>query len=85
MHATNVLTGATMTTHYIRQVRWRGQRVTVDAETPCVHPQGLWVMHHGNDPEHRGRHWCPTGWLYCPDCMGLAEEPPPYTCTRWGE
>ncbi len=64
--------------------KWKGNDITVShsvVECP-IQGHALEVMHHyGED----GRHYCPTQFLYCPQCGGIADEPEPYKCNKWGE
>lgn len=77
-----VTTAAGAKTIYITQAEWKGRMVAVQNvdELPCAVHQ-LEVMHH-TDAE--GRHYCPTGFLWCPRCGGTADEPEPYSCTICG-
>lgn len=63
--------------------RWKGRQVFVRdggmGMLPCVE-HSLRVVHH---VDAEGRHFCPTGFLMCDDCGGMAQEPEPYECNRW--
>jgi hypothetical protein len=62
---------------YVSPAAWRDSFVYVQSDEPCEGHR-LQVMHHGN-----GGHYCPTGFLICYGCFGIAIEPPPYSCTVW--
>jgi len=77
------VTGAANTTAFYSPGAWKGGKVWVSSESVCPVPDhNLEVMHHNGDD---GKHYCPTGFLWCPDCAGVAKEPEPYECNRWGE
>ena len=62
---------------------WKSKKILVDVFSSigkCA-DHNLIVVHHF-DPE--GKHFCPTGYLMCKNCYGLAKEPQPYSCTKWG-
>jgi len=68
-------------TSYASKGRWKKGEVWVLSLQPCpVTNHNLEVMHHNNDD---WTHSCPTGFLWCPDCCGIANEPEPYECNRW--
>lgn len=50
-----------------------------DAVFGCSHRYET-VHHTGDD----GKRYCPTGWLMCVHCGGVAEDPTP-SCHIWGE
>ena len=58
-------------------IKWAKE---VNDSLHCEHE--LEVMHHYGD---NGVHYCPTMFLACRHCMGIAEEPEPYECNKWGE
>ena len=72
---------------------WKGQTVYVYGDDPywpvnanevmdvlnCNHE--LEVMHHHAEGDI---HYCPTMFLQCRHCSGIADEPEPYECERWG-
>lgn len=60
---------------------WQGVEVKVRADEQCVGHK-LEVIHH---EDGQSRHYCPTGFLWCPFCAGVAHEPGLPACTRWGE
>jgi hypothetical protein len=39
-------------------------------------------MHHLDD---EGRHWCPTGFMYCHEHGGVGSISGPGACQLWGE
>lgn len=68
---------------YTEQV-WRGQVVFVTDAFPTPHAalcsdgqHSLSVMHHTDGD---GRHHCPTGFLECSECGGVADDPDPQPC-----
>lgn len=63
------------------QGEYRGKPIMLmigDTFGSCQHH--VVPMHH---TDAKGRHYCPTGIVWCPLCGGTAEEPKPYACTRW--
>lgn len=77
-------TGTLSDTVYVSQALWKGKVVIVqhsdeDKTLNCKHK--LVVMHHYGE---NGKHYCPTMFLSCCHCGGVAEEPEPYECNRWG-
>ena len=75
-------------TTYVFWIDWKGHRVQMVQEDSDILPlckdgeHRVIVMHHyGED----GFHYCPTQFLYCPDCFAIGEEPEPYECTKWKE
>lgn len=69
---------------FITKGKWKDGYVDVGHDEECpTEGHKLTVMHH-NDPEGN-RHWCPTGFLTCDECDGIADEPPPYECNFCGE
>ncbi len=86
-----VITGTISDTVYVSQGKWKDKLVSVQHTIPywakevddtlvCEHE--LEVMHHYGE---NGIHYCPTMFLMCRHCQGIAEEPEPYECNRWGE
>ncbi len=84
-----ITTGTISDTVYVSQGWWKGKQVTVAHTIPywavdkddtleCKH--NLVVMHHYGKG---GIHYCPTMFLMCSYCMGIAEEPEPYECNKW--
>ncbi len=69
------------TTTYVSEAVWRGVTVMVSSDAPCSIPgHALEVMHHiGED----GLHYCPTMFLWCGNCAGVASEPEPFSCQKW--
>lgn len=63
--------------------KWKGKDVWVKYQTnDCpIEGHALEVMHHFDD---EGKHYCPTGFLMCPFCGGITDEPQPYECNKWG-
>lgn len=64
--------------------RWRGHTVFVTDAFPTPHAElcrddehELSVMHHRDE---NGRHYCPTGFLECDKCGGVADDPNPQPC-----
>jgi hypothetical protein len=45
---------------------------------PCVWRE----MHHYDD---EGRHWCPTGFVFCHEHAGTGTITGPNVCQLWGE
>ena len=87
----SVSTGTLSDTIYVSQGKWKGKIVTVTNHIPyfcvdaddsqnCEHE--LEIMHHQGEGD---RHYCPTMFLTCRHCSGMADEPEPYECTRWGQ
>lgn len=84
-------TSATAEIHYLSVQTWKGKAVPVEGialdqggPVALCQPEqhDLSVMHHfGED----GKHYCPTGFLMCSICGGMADEPEPYECLLWGE
>lgn len=76
-------TGSGSGTTYVSDGRWKGALVPVESDQPCpVAGHALTVMHHCDDD---GTHYCPTGFLWCAECAGTADEPEPMGCQKWGE
>lgn len=77
-----ITTGANSITIYILPAKWKGEDIYLtNCQHPnCLHPY-LDVVHHYDD---EGNHYCPTMFLMCPECGGLADEPEPYSCNLWG-
>ncbi len=83
MTTVTIETGSNARTTYFSQGKWKGQDVWVtDSDCECIEGHDLQVIHH-NGPDDK--HYCPTTFLMCHMCGGLATEPEPYECTRWGE
>lgn len=71
---------------FVTKGKWKEGFIDVAHDELCsVEGHKLEVLHHTNDPEDLGRHWCPTMFLMCAACGGLADEPAPYSCTFWDE
>ena len=64
--------------------KWKGKDIMVTHQmNDCpIEGHALEIMHH---LDNEGRHFCPTMFLICSFCGGLADEPEPYECTKWGE
>ena len=79
-----IITGTSNTTTYISQFRWKGLLLSLQGDDDnimyCEHK--VEVVHHYDD---EGNHYCPTMFLMCLKCGGLANEPEPYECEKWGE
>lgn len=76
-----IITGANAETIPWSIGKWKGKEIAVthqDSECP-IEGHDLEVMHHYDD---KGRHYCPTGFLICSLCGGIADEPTPYECTK---
>jgi len=77
--------GTDSQTHFFSEALWKGKKVWVDSATDYCWKKGsghrLEVVHHYGD---NGEHYCPTMFLMCELCGGIAEEPEPYECNRWG-
>lgn len=82
MIETMIRTGTSNLTEYGSWGDWRGQKVWVHSIDPPCDTHNLGVMHHYDD---EGNHYCPTGFLWCPTCGGVADEPDPPTCTLVGQ
>lgn len=82
MNLTKTLTGTTAPTFYLSEATWKGQEIWVNSYFPPCQVHQLEVMHHLDD---EGRHYCPTGYLWCADCCGTADEPEPPECTLAGK
>ncbi len=79
-----ITTGTSAVTILCSTGKWKGKDIFVTHQTnECfIENHALEVMHHfGSD----GKHYCPTMYLICPYCGGLADEPKPYECNKWGE
>ncbi len=50
----------------------------VRSDEPCRWSE----MHHYDD---EGRHWCPTGYVFCHTHGGVGTIDGPATCQLWGE
>ena len=76
---TTIETGTNSETILCSMGKWKGQDIWVTHQSnECPIPDhALEVMHHYDD---KGRHHCPTGFLMCSYCGGLADEPEPYSC-----
>lgn len=81
---TEIKTGIDLRTTFYSQGKWKGQDVWVMSRiSSClVGGHALEVMHHCDD---KGNHYCPTGFLMCAYCGGIADEPEPFQCTKWGK
>ncbi len=80
-----IQTGTNTETIYISVDKWKGRDVCISNPTGTLCAIGkheLEVMHHYGD---KGEHYCPTMFLMCHICGGIADEPEPYECNRWGE
>ena len=78
------ISGTSSETILCSQGLWKGKLITVtnQIESPrLIENHALEVMHHYGD---KGEHYCPTQLLMCPYCGGLADEPEPYECNKWG-
>ena len=70
-------------------IDWHGKQVILQSEWAlglqmCAPDQHhVEVMHHIGNPD--GKHYCPTGFVWCPVCGAIGDEPEPNECTRWGE
>lgn len=74
--------GTIVRVRYTSPAMWHGREVVVTSSVGLACPHVLHVVHHTDD---EGRHYCPTGFLMCGLCGGIADEPGPPSCTRWGE
>lgn len=81
---THIITENSSETIMCSMGKWKGKDILVtDQNDKCpVEGHALEVMHHFDDD---GKHYCPTGLLMCPYCGGIADEPQPYSCLKWGE
>lgn len=71
----------TVASIWLKQAQWKGQDVWVQSEQDCGKHR-LEEMHHlGED----GKHYCPTGFVWCPECGGTAHVADYDGCQRWGE
>ena len=80
-----IVTGSNNKTIFCSQGKWKDKLVWVDnqVEFPCpIEGHALEILHHFGDD---GKHYCPTGLLICPVCGGIADEPEPYECNKWGK
>ena len=86
-----ITTGTCSDTVYASQGLWKGKLVTVQNTIPCFAidkddsfdcEHELEVVHHYGEG---GKHYCPTMFLMCGHCSGIAGEPEPYECERWGK
>lgn len=67
------VTAATNRTVWFTSAVWEGAQITVRADGACPVPgHALEVMHH-NGPD--GKDYGPTGFLWCPMCAGIADDP----------
>lgn len=77
-----VTSTSNMTTR-LSLAEWKGQIVWLaHCDFPPCEQHEIEVMHHLDD---EGRHYCPTGFIWCPLCCGIADEPEPAECTLSGE
>lgn len=72
-------------TKYVSPGQFKGQTIYIAAlddaaSLDCDHE--IEVMHH---LDAEGRHWCPTGFVWCPKCGATGEEPEPHSCQRWDQ
>ncbi len=60
---------------------WKGKQVFVSewVYLSSPHEHILAVVHHTDEA---GRHFCPTMFLMCALCGGIADEPEPYECDK---
>ena len=78
-------TGTSAVTLWSSEAVWKGQKVMITGDHHCQH-HDLSVMHHyGDGPDGVLLHYCPTGFLWCADCLGQGDEPGPGECQKWGE
>ncbi len=63
-----------------------GSSTTTITVTPCDPtspvPCDWQEMHHYDD---EGRHWCPTGFVFCHTHFGVGTITGPGACQLWGE
>lgn len=81
--ASKTLTGSDNRTKYISPATFRGQQIYLGGEWEsqyCEHE--VHVVHHYGEG---GVHYCPTGFVWCPHCMAVGDEPDPPSCIRWGK
>ena len=81
--ATSTITGSCNDTIYCSEGTYKGKRLWVTrGDSLCpIGGHRLEIVHHYGD---KGEHYCPTGYLMCPHCGGVADEPEPYGCKKWG-
>ncbi len=75
------MTGSNTETILCSLGKWKGKGIFVthqDNECP-IEGHALEVVHHYGD---NGEHYCPTTFLMCLLCDGIADEPEPYECTK---
>ncbi|KKN64739.1 hypothetical protein LCGC14_0488710 [marine sediment metagenome] len=79
---TDTKTGTNSETILCSMGRWRGEDVWVTHQSnECpIKGHALEIVHHYDD---KGRHYCPTMYLMCPYCGGIADESEPYECHQW--
>lgn len=84
MANTEIYTGTSSVAIFCSMGKWKGKDIWVTHQTSeCpIDGHDLEVMHHFGDD---GKHYCPTMFLICPFCGGLADEPEPCECNKWGE
>lgn len=83
-----IQTGATSTTVIVSFGEWKGQMVAIRHGVRPCDEHDLRVMHHFGPQERESDpliHYCPTGFLHCRNCFGVADEPEPHECRKWGE
>ena len=63
--------------------KWKSKEILVTNQVnECpIKDHDLQVIHHYDD---EGKHYCPTMFLMCSYCGGIADEPEPYECNKWG-
>lgn len=72
----------------IYKVTFKGKQVDMQSfnraednfPNPAICHHEIMVMHHTDD---KSKHFCPTGFIYCPLCWIIGDEVEPYECTRW--
>ena len=82
----SVTTSSNASTKYVLTAHFRGVPVQLewmDGEPfpPCPSEEHEVVVMHHTDED--GRHYCPTGFIYCARCFAIGKEPEPFGCTRW--
>lgn len=79
-----MITGTNNETILCSMGKWKGKDIWVTHQTKecAIEGHALEIVHHYGD---KGEHYCPTGFLQCPYCGGIADEPEPNECNRWGK
>ena len=78
------ITGENNLTILCSMGKWKNKDILVTHQTnECpIRDHALEVVHHYDNEDN---HYCPTMLLTCSYCGGIADEPEPFECNKWGE